>query len=468
MSIDNPLITVYITNHNYAKYIKKAIDSVLNQTFKNFELIIIDDGSSDGSRDIIEEYTRFDNVLSVYQKNRGLNISNNIALRLSRGKYIIRLDADDFFDEHALQVLSGILERNNDVGLVFPDYYLINEYDEVTNTVRRHDFEKVTIYDQPAHGACTMIRTQCLRDLGGYDEEFRCQDGYELWIRFIQKFNVQNVNLPLFYYRQHSTNLTRDEQRILETRSRILEKQSQALERRREAVIIVPIRGKVIDPHSVALEKLGNKYVIDWTLQSALDVKQANDVVVTTPDDEILQYIKNNYGNEVITVKRKLEMAKLNTYLNETIEHAIDEYKKQSDNVFDTIVQLSIESPFRQARHIDSALDVMSLFDVDSVIAVRPETDAFFQHNGESLQPIQYKQRLRLEADALFRKVGNMHVVKYDYFHSKNQLTGGKMGHIVMEERNSLEINSDWNWKLATLISQSLVAEEHERALAHS
>jgi len=455
MHQDDPLVTVYITNHNYGAYIDGAIQSVLNQTLKNFELIIIDDGSTDDSRNKIEKYSELDNVVSVYQKNRGLNVSNNIGLRLARGKYIVRLDADDYFDEHALQVLSGVLEKNDDVGLVFPDYYQTNENNEVVDVVRRHNFDEVKMLDQPAHGACTMIRVQCLRELGGYDEEYRCQDGYELWIRFIQNYKVKNVNLPLFYYRQHSTNLTRNEEVILETRSKILEKHSLLAKRRRKAVIIIPVRGKRIDPNSMALENLGDKAVIDWTLQTCLEVKQASHVIVSSPDEELLKYISDNYGDTVIVILRDLELAMLNTYLNETIKHTISELESMNLAQFDTIVQLSIESPFRLARHIDSALDVINIFNADSVVAVRPETDTFYQHDGEHLKSLQSKKRLRLEADALYREVGNMHVVKMNYFKNTGELTGGRMGHIVMEECYSLDIVSDWQWGLARMLANS-------------
>ena len=70
-----PLVTVYITNHNYGKYIEYAIKSVLNQTLQDFELIIIDDGSEDNSREIIEKYTELENVTSIYQNNKGLNVT---------------------------------------------------------------------------------------------------------------------------------------------------------------------------------------------------------------------------------------------------------------------------------------------------------------------------------------------------------------------------------------------------------
>ena len=193
--INEPLVTVYITNYNYGRYIKKAIDSVLNQSFKNFELIIIDDGSNDNSKKIIERYNNHKKTISIFQKNKGLTVSNNIALRLSRGKYIMRLDADDWLVPFALEILSNVLEKNEKIGLVFPDYYEVNSDDKIIELVRRHDFKKVTLHDQPAHGACTMIRKKCLLKTGGYNEAFACQDGYDIWVKFIEKYGVVSFDL---------------------------------------------------------------------------------------------------------------------------------------------------------------------------------------------------------------------------------------------------------------------------------
>jgi glycosyltransferase involved in cell wall biosynthesis len=206
---NNPLITVYITNYNYGNFIKKAIKSVLNQSFKDFELIIIDDGSKDKSIKIIKEFENKKNIKIVIQKNKGLIVSNNLALRLSRAKYIMRLDSDDWLDPYALEIMSNVLERNKKISLVFPDYYEVNKNGKILKQIIRHDFNKVKLLDQPAHGACTMIRKENLIDIGGYDEEFSCQDGYYLWLKFIKKYMVKNINLPLFYYRQHEKNLTK-------------------------------------------------------------------------------------------------------------------------------------------------------------------------------------------------------------------------------------------------------------------
>ncbi len=98
-------ITVYITNYNYGQFIKKAINSVLIQTEQDFEIILIDDGSTDDSVPLIQSYIDHPKVKIVLQQNKGLTISNNLALKLSRGKYIMRLDADDYLAENALEKL---------------------------------------------------------------------------------------------------------------------------------------------------------------------------------------------------------------------------------------------------------------------------------------------------------------------------------------------------------------------------
>lgn len=202
--VSSQLISVYITNHNYDKYLKQSIESVLDQTFQDFELLIIDDGSTDNSREIIEQYRDHPKISIIYQNNKGLNITNNIAMRASNGKYLMRLDADDFLEKEALEKMSSALESDGELGLVFPDYYYVDAEGNRTGIEQRHNFEKeVSLYDQPAHGACTMIRLQFLKELGGYNESFTCQDGYDLWIKFITHHKVSNINIPLFSYRRH-------------------------------------------------------------------------------------------------------------------------------------------------------------------------------------------------------------------------------------------------------------------------
>ena len=165
-----PLVSVYIVNHNYGEYLETAIESVLSQTLKNFEIIFIDNGSSDDSKERVKKYFENKKIKFIFQKNLGLNAANNVALKFSKGKYLIRLDADDYFDKNALEILSSKLERDKNIGLVFPDYYTVDKEGEIIDMIRRHDFSEVTLLDQPAHGACSMLRREILLALDGYDE----------------------------------------------------------------------------------------------------------------------------------------------------------------------------------------------------------------------------------------------------------------------------------------------------------
>ena len=130
-------ITVYITNYNYGQYIEQAIESVLSQSIDDWELIVIDDGSSDNSLERIDKYRVNEKITIIAQENKGLNITNNVAVRLARGIYIVRLDADDFLDENFLLVLSNILDQRSDIGLVYPDYYHVDPDGNIIETIRR-------------------------------------------------------------------------------------------------------------------------------------------------------------------------------------------------------------------------------------------------------------------------------------------------------------------------------------------
>ena len=98
-------------------------------------------------------------------------------MRMARGKYIIRLDADDFLHKNAIQSMADLMESNKKLSLVFPDYFTVNKKGEIIDLIRRHDFKKVKLLDQPAHGACTMIKLDFLKQIGGYNEKFDRQDG---------------------------------------------------------------------------------------------------------------------------------------------------------------------------------------------------------------------------------------------------------------------------------------------------
>ena len=453
-----PKVTVYLVNHNYGKYIEQAIESVLAQSFQDFELLIIDNGSSDNSREIIERYIKHEKILTIFQENIGLNRTNNVAIDHSTGSYIMRLDADDYLHENALEVLSGALDRRTEAGLVFPDYFMVDEEGNVLDMIQRHDFNEVTLFDQPAHGACTMIRRECLLALDGYDESYHCQDGWDIWVRFIRRYGVTNVSLPLFYYRQHGSSLTRNEERILSTRSRIFAKQTEAKGRRLKSAAVIPIRGKVIDPGSVALRELGGKAVMDWTVESALEANRIERVMVTSPDPDVETHVKKRYGEEVSFFKRDWRLAlpemSLDATLTELFDPLPDEWRD-----FDALSLLYVETPFRTARYIDAAVDALDVFECNRVIGVRRMTEELYRHKGQGMETVRKSRLLKKEEQDLFVPGGGLMVIRRGH-HYRDTDSDPRVGHVEVDEAATLHLSSEWRWYMATQYAEKFVTEE--------
>lgn len=447
----NPLITVYITNFNYGKYLEIAVNSVLEQTLQDFELIIIDDGSTDNSKEVLHNFSRNDRIKIIYQQNKGLTISNNIALRLARGKYIIRLDADDYFDKNALSILSSVMETNENIGMVFADWYLMDEQGNVTGIERRHDFSRdVRLFDQPAHGACTMFRTQALREIGGYDETLSRQDGYELWFRYINQYEVQNLNVPLFYYRQHGSSLTKDQEKLLEVRSKIYKKHGKLPGQNKKTFSVMPIRGHSIDERDNPFVKLNDKFLIDYTIEPILDCEKIDKLVISTPDEKIIDYIKETYSDsqKIIIHQRSREIAKVNIGLEPTLNTIFNDI--EALQTYDSFFINSIETPFKKVHLLESAVHVMNIFKVDTVIGVKQSNNLIFKHDGKGLKTINYKNSiLRLERDNLYEYVSGYTLRKTSDYLKTGNIFGTKIGHIIVDQKSAHHIRSQIDIEIA-------------------
>jgi CMP-N-acetylneuraminic acid synthetase len=467
--ITTPLITVYVANYNYERYVRQAIESVLNQTFTDFEMIIIDDGSTDGSREIISEYEGHPQVRIVFQKNKGLNRTNNVAVSLARGRYIMRLDADDYLDTHALLVMVGRMEAEPELGLVFPDYYYVDDDGRVLGQERRLDFrEGVSLMDQPAHGACTLIRTRVLKGLGGYCEAFSCQDCYDLWLKIIRKHQVANINLPLFYYRRHGANLTTKTRRIIETRAMIKSAfvESNGVEELK-VLGVLPIRGRSVDPGCVALEPLGGKALLDWTLDAALASRHVDRVMVTTPDENVLNHVKARYGDRVLLLMRPMELAREFKDINETIQLVLEQ-----DVGFDpeAVFLLSEASPFRSKLYIDKAVNTLRIFPVDTVIGVAAENITAYRHDGHGLKlvgnDLDEENGMRFEDQYIYRQVYGTQLSSVKHFRQTGSCRGGRVGHIAFDPYDATMVTNKIQLGIANYLLETHPELFHSRVQA--
>ena len=457
MNNSKPLVTVYITNYNYGPYIEEAVESVLTQSYDNIEILIIDDGSTDNSKQIIEQYTTKENIQTIFQSNQGLTKTNNVALSMAKGDYIVRLDADDRLHNEAIQKLVSGFD-NSKVAMVFGNWNIVDEKGDFLYTYKRHDFQKdVTLMDSPAHGACTMFKTDYLRSIGGYDEELRCQDGYELWFRIIDKFEVKNLDEIIFDYRRHGNNLTGNEDRILSTRANILNKVATSkCEAPSKVFAFIPVRGSNIDSRSMPFQLINDKYIIDYVLEEVVGTRLFDEVVVSTPDDRLVEHIRSLYGDTVTIHSREASTAKINT----SIDHVIIDYLDSTGahlKSFDYGMLIGIDRPFNKPYLIQSAIDIAKIFNVDNVIGVRPSNDIFFKHTGSSLTGINFSSdSLRLERDEFYQMVRGFNVFNVNNLLSHNSLWGDVIGHVVFDQKSAFIIESQLDLK----ICEAMIAED--------
>ncbi len=449
------LVTVYITNYNYEDYLKQSIESVLNQTYTNFELLIIDDGSTDGSKKVIDQYIENPRVRVIYQKNKGLIKSNNVAIKAGKGAFIMRLDADDYLDKNCLLIMMNTICEDKEIGLVFPDYYYIDKFGKVLGQERRNDFDKeVILFDQPAHGACTLLRKEFLLEVGGYSGEFDRQDGWDIWFKFINRYKIKNINLPLFYYRKHESNLTSHSKQLLETRSKIYKKYADKYKKKDLKVLaILSVRGKFISNDSQELSILGQKPVICWTIDSLLESNMIQEIIVSTSDLEIIKFIEKKYQGKINLVKREIMTALENTSHEESVINSI---KKRKILDYDTILEITPDYPLRNQFYIEKAINVMRVHDVDRVIGVSTEDSVFYKHSGAGLKIIGNDlegNKLRLEREYLYRHTGGISLSKKDYYKKKNKDHKSIiLGHIIISPEASTRVSNKLELEIAKVI----------------
>ncbi len=210
-----PKISVIMSVYNGEKYLREAIESILKQSYSDFEFIIIDDGSTDGTKKILEEYTNIDKriVFVCNEKNIGLTKSLNRGLKIAKGEYVDRMDSDDIshYDRFRYQV--DFLDKNPEIGLLGSHISHIDKNGkefEVRRTLLYHnEIKKMLVIGNTFGHGSVMIRKSCLDKIGLYREKFLYAQDYDLWLRIAENYKVANINKVLYMQRRSSKCLSR-------------------------------------------------------------------------------------------------------------------------------------------------------------------------------------------------------------------------------------------------------------------
>ena len=201
------LISIVLPVYNGEKYLSEAIESCLIQTYKNLELIIVNDCSTDASLNIAEKYASEDQRISVISNtvNKKLPASLNLGHQKAEGELITWTSDDNILKENMLSTLLETIEAT-DSDLVFADYDVIESHGKYRRT---HSFGPVSSLPYGSCiGACFLYRKRLYHKLEGYDEELHTLEDYDFWIRAAVNFKLYHLEESLYKYRVHKDNLT--------------------------------------------------------------------------------------------------------------------------------------------------------------------------------------------------------------------------------------------------------------------
>jgi glycosyltransferase involved in cell wall biosynthesis len=204
-----PKVSIIIPTYNAIAYLPEAVESVLRQTFKDFELIIVDDGSSDLTVEWVSQITD-PRVQVIWQDNHGSARARNRGIAIALGEYIALLDADDVWEPSKLEKQVNFLDRNSAIGLVDTSVVLINEDGKSTGKIitskAKKDVWKELVQFQPVCScdSTPLIRRECFETVGLFDEDLLFLEDLDFWIRLTSRYQFGAIKEPLVRYRQYS------------------------------------------------------------------------------------------------------------------------------------------------------------------------------------------------------------------------------------------------------------------------
>lgn len=211
-----PKVTVIMSAYNAERFVAEAIESVLNQTMHNFELIVINDNSKDKTGKIAKSFKDKRIRYFEHKHNKGKSHSVNFAFKKTRGKYACVFDADDVMVNYKLEVSSKVLDKYPEVGLVYGDAWAIDETSEIIGPLSFPSRAKRDIDDQFSDlkfsmaklrkGAIfsqgsTMFRMDAIRKAGNLDEKLKVAEDWDLWLRIAEKYRFFYLPVPIYLYR---------------------------------------------------------------------------------------------------------------------------------------------------------------------------------------------------------------------------------------------------------------------------
>jgi len=214
-SSKSPETSVIISTYNYASFIQRALDSVFNQTYTNYEVIVIDDGSTDNTVQILQPYMDSGKLHYIYQQNKGPERARNTGIKVARGSWIAFLDADDIWQPQKLQVFHDFIKKNPELVWVYSNMEVLNP----DGSLRFRWFERKKLIGEGyifnqlilecfIITSAVMVRQSALAEMGCFREDLDFGSDYRLWLDIAKKYPIGKIDQSLTFYQRHGENFS--------------------------------------------------------------------------------------------------------------------------------------------------------------------------------------------------------------------------------------------------------------------
>lgn len=222
----NSLVSIIMPTYNRADFIEQAINSVLAQTYTKFELLIVDDGSTDNTRDLLQPLLADSRLRYFHQANQGQSIARNLALSEAKGEFVCFLDSDNYWPAEKLEKQVEFFRQQPEYDVIYGDVVIVDEHDQEVSreNMKRYSghIAKHMIRDNCVSMNTAMARRRCFDELGGMSGKRKVADDYDLWLRFSARFRFLYVPEFLAYYRVMDDQISSDKTRRFDSNWQII------------------------------------------------------------------------------------------------------------------------------------------------------------------------------------------------------------------------------------------------------
>ena len=466
MKNEDPLVTIYVPCKDYIKYLQQSLESIKNQIYQNWELFVIDDGSKINCKSLVDKF-KIDvkQEVKFIRKNKSVGIQKiaNEVLKKSKGKYIIRLDADDWLSETSLVSLVEKIEKNKKLNIVTSNYFIVDELGKIIGYDNVYDKEKKIDKDMsPPHGACTLFKIKDLKKIGGYSTNIKAQDGWEIWFKLDKGLNSDFIDAPLFYYRKHNNSLSTNRNKILSERAKIFDKINSIKNKgyKLNCLAVIPAKNSYKNFKNVPFKKLNNKNLLEIAIQEANKCKYITSIIVSSDSDKVIKYVNNKYKNskkQIIGFKEAKKDENVN--LEKILNNASGFFYKKNNYNPDIVIFLSLHAPLRKNVHIKKSIDFLCITNKNTIISVTKEYEPTFIKDKKSFRLIntgRFKNN-DLENESVFKFNGVLIATWFDIL-KKQKIFNEKIGFIEMLSDESIQITNKENLYIAKkIITKDLI-----------